>query len=1152
LHPITNNKQFYMERKKDLKTIAKGRLSRLLLLLVFFLANAGTALAIDQIELNTDYTMSGLFVKHYYSVVAPSDGQMVVWCSDASSTPRPYTDSTFGTQVSGSFSYLSTGGQYVFTVTAGTTYYLYCKTQNSDACTFNVKMANTLSMTGVSPEEGSVYDVNKGTLSITFNLPVDMQEATLTAGTYSKALTRANSNANSSLYFDGIGAIVGEIISSGAAKAGDEFTVTVSGVHATSDASLVYGTDGTVKVKYVLPEMPTYVTSKTVPEKFLSYWDKGNEDGLLKLTFSKDLSTTSGTYAYLAYGNIDNDADGEYYNESPLPLTISGNTLTIDFTDKIRTPQTMTPQSDSIYGYVSIKICDVKDVDGNSTYTGSSANVGSYTFSIPYEMLTQSDVMTEFTPASGSSLADVDNIELYISGESALRYDGVIFTYDNDGASDTITVANSEINKIEEGDDIVTLNIPVPDAAKTGKNVKVSLANLACIDGVDRANTISATYNEAFALYLVEPTTLELDSLPDSIVVRTSMTSKIGVMRMEIYDLNPVDPLNACIQSSAYMSKEYVESAQDTCFVYRWESQYKQALLAGHSYRISFTAAANEEDYRKKNFVGTDTIMATGLTKAYVYSTYKLVGVDPHPSDCDIVTTDAFTVNVEFDGLVTINSSMAFISNGSGGTSSLASIVPADEGATADTKYSKKWALTVGSDVVESLGSESMGSNTLSIVVAAEDENGSRVNSSDILEGDLITAEGTEDQSYFTLNYDAYLGPDFEMSPADSSTVTELYKFVASYSPAIATSGNVALKKAILYNEDGVEVAHIANEDYPWDDTTIWNLYLDKTITEPGTYKLYIPGGYFNLGEDMNAQVSKPTTFTYIIAGVSKTLAPVAIEPDTLESKTISELSTVTLTFGENVVINPNGEITVVNKADRTTVTTATAAVSATDSTVVVITLATPITTEGSYTVVVPEGMIGNAEYETSGYASGNCNAEYGFNYVVGEEVVDEEVVEADPAPGEVSSLSRIILTFPNDADVAPTYDTSVGEIELRDATGAKVVGATSDIDWNIEEYNKIPVDLASEVTEAGTYTLHIPAGFYTLSGGSRMSKEINLTYTIEGGTTAINGVVVSGNNVDIYSLSGVKVKSGVKATEATKELQRGVYIVNGKKFVVK
>lgn len=37
---------------------------------------------------------------------------------------------------------------------------------------------------------------------------------------------------------------------------------------------------------------------------------------------------------------------------------------------------------------------------------------------------------------------------------------------------------------------------------------------------------------------------------------------------------------------------------------------------------------------------------------------------------------------------------------------------------------------------------------------------------------------------------------------------------------------------------------------------------------------------------------------------------------------------------------------------------------------------------------------------------------------------------------------------------------------------------------------------------------------------------------------------------VDVYTVNGVKVKSGVKASAALEGLNRGIYIVNGKKIV--
>ena len=54
-------------------------------------------------------------------------------------------------------------------------------------------------------------------------------------------------------------------------------------------------------------------------------------------------------------------------------------------------------------------------------------------------------------------------------------------------------------------------------------------------------------------------------------------------------------------------------------------------------------------------------------------------------------------------------------------------------------------------------------------------------------------------------------------------------------------------------------------------------------------------------------------------------------------------------------------------------------------------------------------------------------------------------------------------------------------------------------------------------------------------------------------GTTGVDGIEAEGNAlVDVYTIDGVMVRSQVAASEATDGLAKGIYIVNGKKVVVK
>lgn len=63
----------------------------------------------------------------------------------------------------------------------------------------------------------------------------------------------------------------------------------------------------------------------------------------------------------------------------------------------------------------------------------------------------------------------------------------------------------------------------------------------------------------------------------------------------------------------------------------------------------------------------------------------------------------------------------------------------------------------------------------------------------------------------------------------------------------------------------------------------------------------------------------------------------------------------------------------------------------------------------------------------------------------------------------------------------------------------------------------------------------------------------LQLTGDITGEGTAVNGIeLVKNAPVDVYTVSGVKVRSGVKVASATKGLPKGIYIVGGKKVIVK
>ena len=69
------------------------------------------------------------------------------------------------------------------------------------------------------------------------------------------------------------------------------------------------------------------------------------------------------------------------------------------------------------------------------------------------------------------------------------------------------------------------------------------------------------------------------------------------------------------------------------------------------------------------------------------------------------------------------------------------------------------------------------------------------------------------------------------------------------------------------------------------------------------------------------------------------------------------------------------------------------------------------------------------------------------------------------------------------------------------------------------------------------------------------LGGSIDKTISVNGVINNIGKVEITGDanaTVDVYSIDGVLLKRNVKASEATKNLAKGIYIVGKKKILVK
>ena len=128
------------------------------------------------------------------------------------------------------------------------------------------------------------------------------------------------------------------------------------------------------------------------------------------------------------------------------------------------------------------------------------------------------------------------------------------------------------------------------------------------------------------------------------------------------------------------------------------------------------------------------------------------------------------------------------------------------------------------------------------------------------------------------------------------------------------------------------------------------------------------------------------------------------------------------------------------------------------------------------------------------------------------------------------SCTSLISIDIPNSV-------TSIGQQAFEDCTGL------TDIYCHIEKPLTITADVFKDVP-TNTCTLHVPIGSKSKYKAANVWKEFNIVEDLPTGIVSIDNSQLTIDNGVWYTLNGVRLNG--KPTKA------GVYIVNGKKVVIK
>ncbi|MDE7413988.1 MAG: choice-of-anchor J domain-containing protein [Muribaculaceae bacterium] len=264
---------------------------------------------------------------------------------------------------------------------------------------------------------------------------------------------------------------------------------------------------------------------------------------------------------------------------------------------------------------------------------------------------------------------------------------------------------------------------------------------------------------------------------------------------------------------------------------------------------------------------------------------------------------------------------------------------------------------------------------------------------------------------------------------------------------------------------------------------------LPEAITAPGSYKVTVPEGAWTCYYDDSDSPEMSFSFT-ISGGEEPEISHFWDDPYTepAEGK-VSKLDEISVYFPNNEDgdlddgVYSQTYVTVKNLTTGEEITTPTGCVSANWNYGKIV-LPEPITTPGSYKITVPEKA-------WTCWTDDSESPEISFSYTIeggGEIAVNHfESSVVTPAPGNVSELEEIKISFPNATD-KPIVTNSIfwAYISLNGERTEK---------FDINDDNAVILKFA-KITEPGEYTLNIPENSFRY-GDDELSPLMEFKYTI-------------------------------------------------------
>ncbi len=362
------------------------------------------------------------------------------------------------------------------------------------------------------------------------------------------------------------------------------------------------------------------------------------------------------------------------------------------------------------------------------------------------------------------------------------------------------------------------------------------------------------------------------------------------------------------------------------------------------------------------------------------------------------------------------------------------------------------------------------------------------------------------------------------VTPENEATVTSLESVVVTFPQAVTYDDT----KVITINSR-TGYSETASVTVSTEDPTQVTIAAPAAITERGMYAASIPEGAFTAIAD--GSYNPAATFLYYVQPAANSYVYATAEPAD-GSTLVRGLETVTLTYAteDGPGFADSTPINVHHVEGDSVITTATLALSSENYTDVVLTLSEKITTNGTYTITVPEGYIYNALYDGEAEDKGvSMGATYNPEFTLSFNVDYKLTLVPTVAPTTTTeTLETITLTF----DKEVTYDNSK-TITL----GNRMMGVSKDITVAVseEDAHVVTITLAEPVTEPGFLSLYIPEKTFTATEDGSFNPELTSPITVLAPTNSFAfESTTPADNARLLELSTVKVTYAEGPTLAT------------------